>query len=115
MYILKINGKVYTLPDANLTAFAYVQATDRKIPAGVIDTDDKAIKFLQNIGFEISKTKDPEELTEIPQCPNYNNPQHRDLYNRLFYHDIGRELTPEEDRFCKSMYHMEEFACGLDG
>jgi hypothetical protein len=37
------------------------------------------------------------------------------LYNKLFYYDIGRELTEEEKEFCKTMYHMEECACGLDG
>jgi hypothetical protein len=37
------------------------------------------------------------------------------LYNKLFYYDIGRELTEEEKEFCKTMYHMEEVACGLDG
>jgi hypothetical protein len=37
------------------------------------------------------------------------------LYNKLFYYDIGRELTEEEKEFCKTMYNMEEVACGLDG
>ena len=37
------------------------------------------------------------------------------LYKELFYSNIGRELTEEEEEFCKTMYHLEEYACGLDG
>lgn len=47
--------------------------------------------------------------------PNFNYWHDRILYDKLFYHDIGRELTPEEERFCTKMYHYEEYACGLDG
>ena len=48
--------------------------------------------------------------------PNWNNTQDRALYNELFYGNKNyEELTEEEEEFCKTMYHMEEFACGLDG
>lgn len=47
--------------------------------------------------------------------PDYRNFQDRQLYDKIFYHDIGRELTEKEKQFCKTMYHMEECACGLDG
>lgn len=47
--------------------------------------------------------------------PNYLSRDDRMLYDELFYHDNERELTQKEKDFCKSMYHQEEFACGLDG
>ena len=47
--------------------------------------------------------------------PSWFNCHDRLLYNKLFYHDIGRELTAEEERFCNIMYHYEEYASGLDG
>lgn len=47
--------------------------------------------------------------------PNWYAPDDRDLYFKLFYEDINRELTKEEHDFCTTMYHFEEFACGLDG
>ena len=47
--------------------------------------------------------------------PNWNDRQDRLLYDKLFYQPIDRELTEQEEKFCKTMYHMEEFACGLDG
>ena len=37
------------------------------------------------------------------------------LYNKLFYQKSYEELTEQEKEFCKTMYHMEEYACGLDG
>lgn len=46
--------------------------------------------------------------------PNWNSIQDRKLYNELFY--IKTEpLTEQEEEFCKTMYHFEEYACGLDG
>lgn len=48
--------------------------------------------------------------------PNYNNTQDRILFDKLFYHNNnGIPLTPTQERFCKTMYHMEEYASGLDG
>ena len=47
--------------------------------------------------------------------PNWNNPQDRLLYDKLFYHKLNRELTEQEKDFCKTMYHFEEYAYGLDG
>ena len=50
------------------------------------------------------------------ESPNYNNSEDRALYDKLFYHNNdGKPLTEQEEEFCKSMYHMEEVACGLDG
>lgn len=48
--------------------------------------------------------------------PNYYDSADRELYHQLFYFNQNdEELTKEEWDFCKTMYHMEEFACGLDG
>lgn len=47
--------------------------------------------------------------------PNWNDMADRDLYDKLFYHKIDRELTEQEEEFCKTMYHFEEYSCGLDG
>ena len=47
--------------------------------------------------------------------PNWYDMQDRLLYDKLFYHKLDRELTEQEEEFCKTMYHMEEYACGLDG
>lgn len=50
------------------------------------------------------------------ESPNYYNSDDRALYDKLFYHNNdGKPLTEQEEEFCKSMYHMEEVACGLDG
>jgi hypothetical protein len=38
-----------------------------------------------------------------------------ELYKKLFYTDIGRPLTKEENEFCHMMYVAEEHKCGLDG
>ena len=44
------------------------------------------------------------------------NCEDRALYEELFYGNKSyNELTEEEQNFCKIMYHMEEYACGLDG
>lgn len=36
------------------------------------------------------------------------------LYNQLFYKGEWETLTDEEKNFCKTMYHLEEYVCGLD-
>lgn len=45
--------------------------------------------------------------------PNWFDRQDRELYEKLF--NIGYDMNEEEWAFFKTMYHMEEFACGLDG
>lgn len=48
--------------------------------------------------------------------PNYYSRQDRDLYERLFYfNNYGNPLTELEQKFCKTMYHMEEYNSGLGG
>ena len=47
--------------------------------------------------------------------PNWNNMQDRLLYRKLFYYPIDKELTEQEEDFCRIMYHFEEYACELDG
>ena len=48
--------------------------------------------------------------------PNWGDWQDRMLYDELFYHNNhGKPLTELEERFCTTMYHYEEYACGLDG
>lgn len=47
--------------------------------------------------------------------PNWNDYHDRALYDELFYNKVDRELTKQEEEFCKTMYHFEEYACGLDG
>lgn len=46
-------------------------------------------------------------------------PQWNDRHDRILYDELlkvkDRELTEEEDRFCKMMYTYEEYASGLDG
>ena len=53
----------------------------------------------------------------ILEHPSYCNPADRALYAKLFYSSDTdyNKLTEKEKEFCKSMYHMEEFAHGLDG
>ena len=43
--------------------------------------------------------------------PNYNDPKDRELYEQLW----NKERTEEEDRFFKTIFHQEEFACDLEG
>lgn len=43
------------------------------------------------------------------------NTEDRQLYEKLFYQKMDRELTEKEEDFVRAMYHLEEFACGLDG
>ena len=48
--------------------------------------------------------------------PNYNSTEDRILYDKLFYrNNNGKPLTAQEENFCKTMYHMEEYASGLGG
>ena len=47
--------------------------------------------------------------------PNWNSSDDRRLYEELFYKKSKKELTQKEEDFITRMYHMEEFACGLDG
>lgn len=46
--------------------------------------------------------------------PNWNDRHDMELYDKLFYHQ-SKPLTEQEKEFCTTMYHMEEYACGLDG
>lgn len=47
--------------------------------------------------------------------PNWFDNEDREMYNRLFYRNPGRELTEAELNFCITMSHYEEYAAGLDG
>ena len=48
--------------------------------------------------------------------PNWNDRKDRATYDELFYGKTEYEdLTDEQQDFCKKMYHLEEFASGLDG
>ena len=48
--------------------------------------------------------------------PNYYSRQDRELYDKLFYHNNnGVPLTEKENRFCITMYHMEEYISGYGG
>lgn len=48
--------------------------------------------------------------------PNWYDRQDRELYDKLFaFASNGHDMSEEEWEFCKTMYHMEEYACGLDG
>lgn len=48
--------------------------------------------------------------------PSWFDRDDRELYEQLFYmKGNGYNMTEEESSFCSTMYHMEEFACGLDG
>ncbi|MBQ2285534.1 MAG: hypothetical protein II244_07710 [Clostridia bacterium] len=116
MYVFTKENKNWTCPDSSLVTIAHIQATDRDdaIKEGIVN-NEIAKAYLEKLGFEISHVEDPEPLTEVPKVADWYNRQHRELYNKLFYYGIDRPLTKEEDEFCKTMYHMEEFACGLDG
>lgn len=108
MYNLKFKEREYTCPKGNLKPLALVFALDKGITKGAIHDDETAKTFLESEGFEIQEIKDPEPLTEVPKYANWYDRTHRDLYNKLFYQGIGRELTEEENEFCKAMYHFEE-------
>lgn len=118
MYVFSKNNKTWTCPDSSLVTIAHIQATDRDdaIKEGIVN-NEIAKAYLEKLGFEVKRIEDSEPLTEVPTYAeaNYYNRQHRELYDKLFYQDIGRPLTEEENEFCKAMYHAEEFACGLDG
>lgn len=43
--------------------------------------------------------------------PNWNCYRDRQLYDELFYHRT-KPLTEQEEEFCKTMYHFEEYATG---
>ena len=48
--------------------------------------------------------------------PNYNDSTDKALYEELFYkRNNGKPLTSQESDFVRYMYHMEEYASGLDG
>ena len=112
----KDSEEIWTCPDSSLCAVAHIQATDRNdaIKEAIIN-NDIAKEYLESLGFEVAYVPDKEPLTEIPKVANWYDRTHRELYDRLFYQNIGRELTEQENEFVKAMYHMEEVACGLDG
>lgn len=48
--------------------------------------------------------------------PSWYDRSDRKLYEQLFYMaSNGYNMEEEEWEFCKRMYHMEEYANGLDG
>lgn len=50
------------------------------------------------------------------ETPNWYDYRDRDLFDKLFYkNNNGIPLTPKQEEFCTTMYHMEEYASGLDG
>ena len=114
MYSLKFKDSEYTIPKENLKAFALFEAMRRGVQKGNIHDEETAKEYLESIGFECSLQKQ-EPLMEAPKVADWYNPQHRELYRKLFYQRMNRELTDEELDFCKDMYHAEEYACGLDG
>lgn len=48
------------------------------------------------------------------EVPNYYDWADRELYEKLIVKDDDK-LTQEERRFVNTIYHQEEYACGLDG
>ena len=113
-YELILNGKnVATIPQESIKAFALMRQLDKKVTHGKIHDIATAIESLIDEGFEVKEIEE-KPLTEIPKVPNRYNRQHRDLYDKL-ERKSDSELTEEERRFCITMYHMEEYACGLDG
>ena len=117
MWVLEKEGRQYTCPKNNLYALALMHQLDRDITSGNIHDDLSAKEVLEKQGFVITEVEEPEPLEKIPTYSeaNWYNRQHRELYDKLFYGKLERELTDEENEFCKAMYHMEEVACGLDG
>jgi len=113
MYILMKNGKSWTCPDSSIVTLARIQATDSDYDKEQIINEQMAVDYIKSQGFDIEKVKDPEPINEVPKHPNWFNRTHRDLYNKLFYQDIGRELTDAEKQFCTTMYHLEEGSVGL--
>ena len=47
--------------------------------------------------------------------PNWNDAKDKEMYINIFYRQINKFFTEDEEMFCKTMYHAEEFDCGLDG
>ena len=47
--------------------------------------------------------------------PSWTDKQDKKLYDELFYNSDYSTLSDDEQDFCKTMYHLEEFATGLDG
>ena len=48
------------------------------------------------------------------ESPNYYNSHDRELFYELEKMPY-ETLTEEQRKFFNTMYHMEEYACGLDG
>lgn len=44
--------------------------------------------------------------------PSWNNRQDRVLYEELLH---KKNKIEQEEKFCRIMYHYEEYASGLDG
>ena len=73
---------------------------------GFWDISGNYIKDIQEV--------DERELKMSLEHPNWSADQK--LYDYLFYQGKGGEpLTEQEKEFCKTMYHFEEYAHGLDG
>lgn len=116
MWIFAKEGKSWTCPEASLVQIARIQASDRDdVFKDCIVNNEIAKAYLESKGFEVNHTEDEPPLTEVPKVANWNNRGHRELYDKLFYHEMDRPLTEAENNFVKQMYHAEEFACGLDG
>lgn len=116
MWIFAKDGKSWTCPDSSLIQIAQIQASDREDEfKSYIVNNDIAKIYLEKQGFEVNHVEDPEPITEIPKVANWYDRQHRELYDKLFYHKMDRPLTEAENEFVKQMYHAEEYACGLDG
>ena len=115
MWVLEKDGKQYTCPKNNLYTLVLMHQMDRGIMHGDIHDDLSAKEVLENNGFVITEVEEPQDLTDIPKVAQWYNRQHRELYDKLFYSKLERELTKEEEEFVKQMYHQEEYACGLDG
>lgn len=115
MYVFSKDGKSWTCPDSSLITVARIQASDRDDAfKDLIVNNEIAKAYLEKQGFEIKRVEDEEPITEVPKVADWSNRQHRELYEKL-ERKPDNELTEEERRFCITMYHMEEFACGLDG
>lgn len=113
MYVFSKNNKSYTCPDSSLVAIAHIQATDRNVDKNTIYDDATATAYLNSLGFEVTQVPDLEPITKVPEMANWCDRRHRALYDKLFYHEMDRPLTEAENEFCKQMYHLEEYACGL--
>ena len=116
MWSFKKSEKVWTCPELSLVQIARIQASDRDDAfKECIVNNEIAKAYLEKQGFEVNHVEDPEPITEVPKVANWNDRGCRELYDKLFYHEMDRPLTEAEEEFCKQMYHAEEYACGLDG